>query len=157
MVTAKDLIWLAGLLEGEAYFGSTWRSPMVSIGMADRDVIQRARDIMGATWWGEYKRGRKYKKIYRCYVTGPYAAGLMMTVYSLMGIRRKWQIALALSKYKPRHMLSQKLADEVRDRYISGENVHITAKAYNISRSQVWRIGTGKRWYKRAKKTRPDW
>ena len=42
--------WIAGLLEGEGYFGfsKTRRFPYVSIEMTDRDVIQRASIVMDA-------------------------------------------------------------------------------------------------------------
>src|SRR4051812_29292397 len=52
-VSAQDLHWLAGLLEGEGSFiagpPSAPRSPIVQATMVDRDIIDRAGALLG---WG---------------------------------------------------------------------------------------------------------
>lgn len=92
-----DLIWLAGLLEGEGAFDvSHGKYPRVRVGMTDRDTIERAARLMGATprlslhpapvaptWHSE--------------VSGVRAGELMRELLPFMGTRRSQQIAKALS------------------------------------------------------------
>lgn len=89
----KWIYWLAGLIEGEGTF-TTYRGNMAfKIAMTDEDTLQDARDIINL--------GR---------VTGPYVyknnlplwhwtiarecdvAALMMTIYPIMGERRREKI-----------------------------------------------------------------
>src|SRR5439155_41834 len=96
-VTRDDLIWLAGLLEGEGAFDvSKGAYPRVRVGMTDRDTIERAAALMGATprlslhpapasptWHSE--------------VSGTRASTLMRALLPFMGTRRSQQIATALA------------------------------------------------------------
>ena len=55
-IARDDLMWLAGLLEGEGSFlmarnivaGKVYRYPKITVNMTDRDVIEHAAEV---TWW----------------------------------------------------------------------------------------------------------
>src|SRR5438876_5445144 len=99
MTTIKDIIWLAGLLEGEGCFDFI-RCPRITINMTDLDIIERVRKI--------YKTNNKitiigrghYKTAYYLNISGDLSIQWMMTIYVLMGIRRQAQIREVIIKWK---------------------------------------------------------
>jgi hypothetical protein len=98
----KELYWLAGLLEGEGYFGSNSGSyPVIYLGMTDYDVVEKVATIFEATI---HTRPREApRKI--CYVTqisGLRAAEFMKELLPLMGSRRKYRIEEVLKVYEAR-------------------------------------------------------
>jgi hypothetical protein len=92
----RDVVWLAGLAEGEATFDlHRGKYPRVRIGMTDRDVVGRAATLMGsrvtlrlhtspnqATWHAE--------------VSGAKAVEVMEALLPHMGSRRSGAIATVL-------------------------------------------------------------
>lgn len=98
--TQADLIWLAGLLEGEGTFDShRGKYPRVRLAMTDRDVVGRAASLMDTgirlslhkapaqpTWHAE--------------VSGARAAEIMTAILPYMGTRRSGKIATILSTYE---------------------------------------------------------
>lgn len=107
MIRKVDLYWLAGLLEGEGSFGFYPKgkngSARIFIGMSDRDVIDRMKEITGATC-NVFERvpyeGAKISHILS--ITGRRAAGIAMMVYPLMGKRRQQAIRAMLAEWKER-------------------------------------------------------
>ena len=109
MVNPRDIRWLAGLLEGEASFQSRPenKQPRIDLQMTDEDVVAKAASILGVKH--SYCRkpyvtrtGKLTKPAYRTMVDARKAAAWMMTLYSLMGERRKEQIKRALDAWKGR-------------------------------------------------------
>lgn len=101
MIELNDLHWLAGLLEGEGHFTMAGRSLQVGMTHTDGDIVRRAARIMGGTVYGPYRRrplNRKPCLFLR--VTSVDAAGWMMTLYPLMGARRKTRIRELLEKWR---------------------------------------------------------
>src|SRR5262245_53748031 len=93
------IVWLAGLLEGEAWFG--WRkTPCIELGMCDRDVVLRAARLMRAHVYVRLPSNRRRLAHFRFVVTGRSGAGWMMTLYQLMGLRRRAQISRALECWR---------------------------------------------------------
>lgn len=94
---ARDLAWLAGLLEGEGCFIANKRSPgcpNVRLYMTDRDVVERAATLMGSE-----VRERKYmvnipsrQMTYGCSLSGEAAYALMSALLPHMGARRAGKI-----------------------------------------------------------------
>ena len=81
-----DLHWLAGILEGEGYFGSSTQNMLVACDMTDLDVMQRISSITGGKLYGPYQNGplgRKPK--WRVSLAGTKGASWMMTLYGLLG------------------------------------------------------------------------
>lgn len=91
-----DLLWLAGLLEGEGAFDlHRGKYPRIRLGMTDRDVVGRAATLIGsrvrlslrpapaqATWHTE--------------VSGTRATEVMRALLPFMGSRRSGRIATVL-------------------------------------------------------------
>lgn len=101
MINMKDVFWLAGLLEGEGCFKSSGNGVSIILGMTCRDVVERAARLLGAN----IQRPRQstppgHKDMVYCQVNANAAAGWMMTLYPLMGRRRKEAIEKALTKWK---------------------------------------------------------
>lgn len=98
MLNQNDLHWLSGILEGEGYFGimadgdnKTFR---VQVCSTDEDVIIRASKILLGYNRVGVSKNKPYRKknYYQVNVNGKDAIAWMMTLYSLMGIRRKARI-----------------------------------------------------------------
>lgn len=101
MINIKQIYWLAGLLDGEAWFG--WQAtPHITIGQTDLDLVERVKSIIGncppiKTY---YSDNEKHKTKYRLTINGSLAIQWMMTIYSLMCVRRKSQIRTVIERWK---------------------------------------------------------
>lgn len=92
----QDLVWLAGLLEGEGTFDlHRGRYPRVRLAMTDRDVVERAASLMGASCRVTL-RVAPYQALWNANVHGEKAATLMRCLLPYMGSRRSGRIAQIL-------------------------------------------------------------
>lgn len=98
----RDITWMAGLLEGEGYFGGGRKgrgkkrdSFVIALTMTDEDVIARAAALLDCKYFPR-KSVKGWKPAYMLQVSGKRAAAWMMTLYPLMGERRKARISEAL-------------------------------------------------------------
>src|ERR1051325_8300115 len=98
MTETKDIYWLAGLLEGEGSFIADGRFPKIALKMNDRDVVQRAQELLrpkpyrangNAIKYYEDKTAIPIRKYWFASISGRRAVGWMLTLYPLMGERRK--------------------------------------------------------------------
>lgn len=106
---------MAGLLEGEGYFGSSKKNnkgfyPLIVLGMTDSDVVYKAAKILGGNGTVHINNSNKIrlglKESYCFRVEGVLAIQWMMTLYSLMGNRRQEKIFILLknwAEYKSKH------------------------------------------------------
>ncbi len=106
MLNSSDLNWLAGFVEGEGYFGYN-DTPKFVVGSTDRDVIERASRILNHKIRLERRdkvdfRVTKLKDMYRIEICAIKAISWMMTLYSLMGSRRKEKIREIITTWKSR-------------------------------------------------------
>ena len=86
-IKTRNIIWLAGLLEGEGCFSlSRGKYPIINLVMTDEDIVVR---VAALTKTRVYHR----KNYWRIEVNGPYAIMWMMTLYTLLGKRRRSAIA----------------------------------------------------------------
>lgn len=91
-----DLVWLAGLLEGEGSFDlHHGRYPRVRLAMTDRDIVERAASLMG-TSCRVTLRAAPYQALWNANVHGEKAASLMRRLLPYMGSRRSGRIAQIL-------------------------------------------------------------
>lgn len=114
----KSLSWLAGLLEGEGWFGfskaykSRYGFLIIALQMTDADVVERAAKILNrpVKLRAPFRSGGR-KPVWSCIVAGSSAAGWMMTLYPLMGQRRGEQIRSSLTKWRasPGHSAKTKV------------------------------------------------
>ena len=95
----KQIHWVAGLVEGEGYFGFSRNTPILKVGMTDKDVLDRLADIWGTKTYGP-RLYKNYKPMYGVGLCSKRAASWMMTLYSLMGERRKERIKSVLKKWR---------------------------------------------------------
>lgn len=98
MTDPRDIRWLAGLLEGEGWFGY-YGTPRMTISMTDKDVVERVSRLTCKSITGPYY-GPTRRPVYRVSLNGRLAVEWMMTVYSLMGERRRGAIKTVLAKWK---------------------------------------------------------
>ena len=101
MLSTKDIYWLAGLLEGEGYFGLRRQCDLViELTMTDRDVVERFHRILD--FGARDERMLPSSKIaYGWSLTNQrHAAGLMMMLYPLMGERRQAKIRECLAAWR---------------------------------------------------------
>lgn len=103
MITTKELYWAAGFMEGEGCFIYFGRPPRGNIWEAkasqvELDPLIRLRNILGGSIRLDHQRGEhNHRQPIHIWATyGARARGVMMTLYSLMGIKRKRTIKKAL-------------------------------------------------------------
>lgn len=95
----RDVIWLAGLLEGEGTFDlHRGRYPRVRVGMTDRDVVGRAATLMGANLRLSLRFGQQ--STWHAETTGEHAVQVMEALLPHMGARRSGKIADVLAHYR---------------------------------------------------------
>lgn len=92
-----DLVWLAGLLEGEGTFDlHNGKYPRIRLSMTDRDVVGRAATLMGAKVRLSLKPAPQ-KAQWNAEISGEKADVLMRALLPLMGSRRSGRIADVLA------------------------------------------------------------
>lgn len=108
MSTEIDLAWLAGLLEGEGYFGTInnrvsgkiYRYPRIGVAMTDRDVIEKVAALWGTKIQTLKPRGVSKLTSYRITLVGSRALEWMKLVLPYMGSRRTDQIENAIIEWE---------------------------------------------------------
>lgn len=102
-ISVREISWVAGLLEGEGCFasGPTNHNPRIQLVMTDLDVVINAAKILGCHKVIRNKQDtRTNKPLYRTNLYGGRAISWMMTLWSLMGKRRKKKIEDCISIWK---------------------------------------------------------
>lgn len=94
----EDVIWLAGLLEGEGTFDlHRGKYPRVRLAMCDRDVVGRAATLMGSRVRLSLKPA-PFSATFHAEVQGAKASAVMRAVLAHMGARRSSKIAAVLGQ-----------------------------------------------------------
>ena len=92
-----DLLWLAGLLEGEGTFDAhRGRYPRIRLAMTDRDVVGRAASLMD-TGVRLSLREAPASPTWHAELSGARAAAIMAELLPHMGARRSQRIAEVLA------------------------------------------------------------
>jgi len=101
-MTSIEIAWLAGLLEGEGCFTTNryHSSPMLRVGMTDRDIIDRVSGYFKRPVRPEKLYSPRHKQVWRTSVHGDRAAGFLMTLYPFLGARRQQTVRTALEKWR---------------------------------------------------------
>jgi hypothetical protein len=97
-----DLLWLAGLLEGEGAFDShRGKYARIRLAMTDRDIVGRAASLMDSTIRLSLHPAPN-KPTWHTEISGARAEGIMREVLPHMGARRSAKIAevLAVAAYR---------------------------------------------------------
>jgi len=102
----SDVYWLAGMLEGEGTFGFYPRGdgrspcPRVSMATTDEDVCVRVADLLGGRVYRRKKLKHEQKPVFNTSVGGSRAAGWMMTLLPILGLRRRAKVVDSLRGWR---------------------------------------------------------
>ncbi len=144
----KNLYWIAGLLEGEGCFGFYNNCPTIQVNMTDKDVIDKAKIILDIENNNEVRKqikDIKRKDIYCLNISGSIAIQWMMTLYSLMSLRRKNKIKEIINlwkNYKPEFnpVQSGQRSNIVRNLIRAGLSKEDAQKTYQKLKIQLGEI-----------------
>ena len=105
MININDIYWVAGMIEGEGTIFLSKNSPGISVTSTDKDVMQRVAKIMmgyvnDRHWHNKKTRVIGYKPAYVVVLYGRNAIQWMMTIYPIMGERRKEKIREVIGGWK---------------------------------------------------------
>lgn len=130
MISAIEIGWVAGFLEGEGSF-TGWTG--VKAAQKQLEPLERLQALFG----GSLSRHGNDMHIWQLY--GARARGLMMTLYSLMSPRRKEQIRKQLHFWKARRpqKISPDSVEDVKLRIARGESISSIAAYYSVSRPTI--------------------
>jgi hypothetical protein len=154
MIDIKEVMWLAGLLEGEGSFipgpPSKPNLPLLVMTMTDEDVVAKAADILGVNYQKlkpkRYK-GTNWKNPFLIQIRGKRAVSWMLTLYPLMGLRRQTQIKKAVNSYNIKHRkLNPAKVKDIKRRLKEGVKVVDLAKKYRVHHTHISKIKHGKSW-----------
>lgn len=92
LATRDDLIWAAGIFEGEGYcYRPNNRTEQVEIDQKGRWLVDKLRDLFGGSVYDAYGDG-----MYVWKAMGARARGFLQSIYGLLSPRRQEQIRKAL-------------------------------------------------------------
>ena len=100
MITTNEIYWLAGLIEGEGCF--SWQKKgglFIYLGMTDLDVLEYASLLFDRKVY-TIRRHPPRKPLGVVRIAGSRAAGWMMTLYPLLGARRRARIRELLTQWR---------------------------------------------------------
>jgi hypothetical protein len=164
-VKYRDLLWLAGLVEGEGSIAAyrekdkTYWVPRIQLAMVDQDVVERAANLMNVSFHHVHppsfvRAGAQAQ--WRLGLRGKRAVSLMMALYPHLGGRRREQIETSYAKWKTNrgvsrgvnHYKSTLNEEQVRGirRLFGIETQQRIAYRFGVSRSTVNSIACGKSW-----------
>jgi hypothetical protein len=148
----QDLNWLAGLLEGEAWFG--WKgTPIIAVQMSDLDVIKRVAQLFDRQWYPIRKdsRNKNGRPMYQVGISSQPAIELMQDLYLLMGERRKKQIRDVIVAYNKQLKVIPRLKvnkiRKIKQLYRTGNYTYKKlANMYSVCEGTIGRIIRGERY-----------
>ena len=155
----NDLLWLAGLLEGEGSFGFHHKKyPRIALVMTDEDIVQRAAQLMDTVSRSEVRKTTSGGTVYRCDIAGPKAVALMRDLLPLMGKRRTIRILELIQSFElenarrggmshagPRKISAQSVLI-IRELYKRGLGVNKIAEIANMSHQNIGSIIRRRSW-----------
>ena len=110
-VSKSDLMWLAGLIEGDGCFHLTKSGrPIIFIEMTDKDVIDRVGNLWDSLVYVNKPEKSHYKPSYRSSVFNNKAKAFMIALKPYMSSRRQSKIAEIIQtcneNYKPKRSIN---------------------------------------------------
>lgn len=116
MISIYDLYWAAGFLEGEGSFhdSPTQTGIRVTTAQVEFAPIEKLQNLFKGSHIRLVRHERpEHSPIWHWTLTGPRAAGLMMTLYPLLSPKRQAQIEKALASWKQRGWKRGKVWKEI--------------------------------------------
>ena len=97
MIQIKDIYWAAGFIDGEGSSQFTKSNSLVlSVPQKSRELLDRLVELFG----GAIYPPSKSSVVYTWQLGAEEAAGVMMTIYSIMSNKRQNEFKIALFKWK---------------------------------------------------------
>jgi hypothetical protein len=109
-LTETDVAWIAGLLEGEGYFGIDNRSkdryevskippaPFIKVSMVDEDIIQRLSKLLDKSYFSPSRKTVKDKQVYTLHIgEKEKVLFILQKILPYMGVRRGERITECIS------------------------------------------------------------
>jgi len=109
-LTETDIAWIAGLLEGEGYFGIDNRSkdryetsktppaPFIKISMVDEDIIQRLSKLLDKSHFSPSRKTVTGKQVYTLHIgEKEKVLFILQKILPYMGVRRAERITECIS------------------------------------------------------------
>lgn len=109
-LTETDIAWIAGLLEGEGYFGIDNRSkdryeisktppaPFIKISMVDEDIIQRLSKLLDKSYFSPSRKTVTGKQVYTLHIgEKEKVLFILQKILPYMGMRRGERITESIS------------------------------------------------------------
>ena len=87
-IRRSDLLWLAGLLEGDGYFGWKSNRSVIKIELVDEDVVEKVSTLMGTSCLRVAPRKNGWKPLFLSSLNGSKASAWMRVLLPYMGKRR---------------------------------------------------------------------
>lgn len=151
-----DILWLAGLMEGEGSFSSYEHkdgghyAAKLALAMRDKDIVQRAAKLLNARLRKEFDR-RYGKYMYVAGLSGMKAVRFSMLLYPYLGDRRRAQISRMYRRMRrnPGHAWGERTRHNrfnneavraMRWAYSNGVTQTRIARVYRTHQSVVSRI-----------------
>ncbi len=147
-MTDLEIVWLAGLLEGEGSFmkgpPSSPNLPIISIKMTDEDIISKVANLFGNAYCAYAMREIHHKPCFGVKLVGSKAILLMQELLPYMGIRRSQQIREAINSYKvkekvPPLKLSMDQVQEIKNYRSQGYSTRRLAEMYGLHHTNIAR------------------
>lgn len=148
-ISASDLHWLAGWLEGEGSF-MLWKNSPVVVGVStDVDVVQRVAKLFRTKLLSYRSRpktkNKRYKRVFVARMKGRRAIALMRRLRSLMGQRRQVQIDKVLSRHAPvQYRFGPKEFLKMQKFLAAGWTHQAIADRFKVTRAHVTHMANGR-------------
>ena len=126
-ISTRSLYWTAGFLEGDGSFlFSKARNVTVSAAQVQRWPLDKLQGMFGGSISIHHYPDRPtWQSVHRWVLTGTKAAGLMMTLFSLMTVYRKEQIKKALEGWKTKEIPHQYVTHCPQGHAYTPENTYL--------------------------------
>lgn len=157
----REVLWVAGLLEGEGAFyisqpsGRNRAYARIRLAMNDQDVVERFAGLVeGQVRYSDNWSSRQKHRIYYCYVPMLYVLELALLLRPHMGLRRKAQIDVLLAlpplpgragEHNGRHKLTLRDVREIRAAPKAVRTADL-ARQFGMERQAIDAVRTGKSW-----------
>jgi hypothetical protein len=109
-LTETEVAWIAGILEGEGYFGMDNRSkdryevskippaPFIKVSMVDEDIIQRLSKLLDKSYFSPSRKTVKGKQVYTLHIgEKEKVLFILQKILPYMGVRRAERITECIS------------------------------------------------------------
>lgn len=139
----KELYWLAGLLEGEAYFAPQTNKSYTKIvlQMTDEDIIYKVSKIFEVSYFKCKKRETHHKDSFVTTLRGKKALNLLQQINPIMSNRRQAKIQECIEAYQDNSSIVKKEQyEEVYNLKNSGWSAQQIGDKFGVTKWAIYRI-----------------